>query len=307
MSTRIEKAAIADAEVLTEIMRRTFDEEARKWLPDDAKVIDYNIQPPGYDSVGMNRFMIRELNYYKVLFNGDIVGGIIVTVSGKSYGRIDRIFVDPEFQGKGIGSKAMELIEQAFPYVRSWDLETSSRQTSNHAFYEKMGYQTTFETQEEFYYMKRTGLADGMGLVQNKDLSHVQYENCKMEMSEFYQVNLEGSSFSNSNLSKVSITNANLSRSRFLNINFRDNLFADLNLSNSELAFVSLSGVRFTDTNLGKENEPISFDRCDLEGSKIKDCNLKNVQIETSDLAGMKINNIPVEELLELYERVHKN
>ena len=60
--------------------------------------------------------------------------GIIVTISGKSYGRIDRIFVDPVYQGKGIGSYVMKLIEEEYQSVRIWDLETSSRQLNNHHF-----------------------------------------------------------------------------------------------------------------------------------------------------------------------------
>ncbi|HDR5106093.1 TPA: GNAT family N-acetyltransferase, partial [Bacillus anthracis] len=51
----IEKATIVDAEKLTEIMTRTFDEEAERWLCGQGDVIDYNIQPPGYSSVEMMR------------------------------------------------------------------------------------------------------------------------------------------------------------------------------------------------------------------------------------------------------------
>lgn len=92
MSTiRIEKASITDAEKLTEIKKRTFDEEAKKWLPNQENIIDYNIQPPGYSSIEMTKYMIKELNYFKVIYNKTIVGGIIVTISGKSFGRIDRI------------------------------------------------------------------------------------------------------------------------------------------------------------------------------------------------------------------------
>ena len=60
--------------------------------------------------------------------------GIIVTISGKSYGRIDRIFVEPVYQGKGIGSNVIKLIEAEYPSIRIWDLETSSRQINNHHF-----------------------------------------------------------------------------------------------------------------------------------------------------------------------------
>ncbi|EEM02662.1 GNAT family N-acetyltransferase [Bacillus pseudomycoides] len=308
MSTiRIEKASITDAEKLTEIKKRTFDEEAKKWLPNQENITDYNIQPPGYSSIEMTKYMIKELNYFKVIYNKTIVGGIIVTISGKSFGRIDRIFVDPDSQGKGIGSKVIDLIEKEFPNVRAWDLETSSRQLNNHYFYEKMGYQATFKTEDEYCYIKRIETPLGIEKsVENEDISGTQYENCNMDKTECYQVTLEGSSFSNSNLMSSHINNCNLSHSKFHNINFRNTLFADLNFSNSEMALVTLDGVRFVDTSLGDEGNPITFERCDLKGSKINNSNLRNVEIQQSDITGMKINNIPVEDLLELYYHVNK-
>ncbi|PES72076.1 GNAT family N-acetyltransferase [Bacillus cereus] len=308
MSTiRIEKASITDAEKLTEIKKRTFDEEAKKWLPNQENIIDYNIQPPGYSSIEMTKYMIKELNYFKVIYNKTIVGGIIVTISGKSFGRIDRIFVDPDSQGKGIGSKVIDLIEKEFPNVRAWDLETSSRQLNNHYFYEKMGYQATFKTEDEYCYIKRIETLLGIEKsVENEDISGTQYENCNMAKTECYQVTLEGSSFSNSNLMSSRINNCNLSHSKFHNINFRNTLFADLNFSNSEMALVTLEGVRFIDTSLGDEGNPITFERCNLKGSKIKNSNLRNVEIQQSDITGMKINDIPVADLLELYYHVNK-
>lgn len=300
----IEKATMLDAEELTAIMKKTFDEEAAKWLP-NKDVVDYNIQPPGYSSLEVTKYMIEELNYYKIMYRDEIVGGIIVTVSGQSYGRIDRIFVSPAYQGKGIGSKAIVFIEQEFPHVRAWDLETSSRQLNNHHFYEKMGYKTTFETEDEFCYVKHIEIK-AENLVNDQDLSNTQYENCNLSATEFYQVNLEGGAISNSNVSNLHVSNCNLSHSKFQNINYRNTLFADLNLSNSKMRFVTLGDVQFIDTNLGDDGKSVSFERCDLKGSKISNCDLRNVEIAESDVAGMKINNIPVDELLKAYDLVNK-
>ena len=294
----IEKATSTDAEKLTEIMKRTFDEEAKKWLPNHEDVFDYNIQPPGYSSIEMTKYMIRELEYFKVLQDNEIIGGIIITISGKSFGRIDRIFVDPNYQGKGIGSRVIHLVEEEFPNVRTWDLETSSKQINNHYFYEKMGYRTTFESEDEYGYQKKIETSsEEENVVENKDISSIQYVNCDMAKTVYYDVNLEGSSFSNSTLANSHISNCNLSHSKFQNINLRNSLYADLNLSNSEMVFVTLGGVRFIDTDLGEENMPISFERCDLEGSKFSNSNLRNVEIQKSDLTGMKIDDVPVEDL----------
>ena len=303
----IEKATIADAEKLTELKKRTFDEEVKKWLPNQNDVIDYNIKPPGYSSIEMTKYMIRELEYFKVLQDIEIIGGIIITISGKSFGRIDRIFIDPSYQGKGIGSRVINLIEEEFPNVRAWDLETSSRQINNHYFYEKVGYRTTYETEDEYGYLKEIEIAlEKENLVENKNISSFQYMNCDMVKTECYGVNLEGSSFSNSKLMNSHISNCNLSDSKFQNLNLKNSLYADLNLSNSEMIFVTLGGVSFINTNLGDENMPISFERCDLEGSKFSNSNLRNVEIQNSDLTGMKIDNVPVDKLLDAYYQLNK-
>ncbi|HDR4112208.1 TPA: GNAT family N-acetyltransferase, partial [Bacillus anthracis] len=69
-------------------------------------------------------------------------------------------------------------------------------------------------------------------------------------------------------------------------------------------SLVILGGVQFKDTSLGENKYPISFNRCDLEGSTISSSNLKNMEIENCDIAGMKVNSIPMEKLLALYNKV---
>ncbi|QIW22408.1 GNAT family N-acetyltransferase [Bacillus thuringiensis] len=305
MIISIEKATILDAEKLTEIMTRTFDEEVKRWLCGQGDVIDYNIQPPGYSSVEMMKYSIEELDSFKVIVDEKIIGGIIVTISGKSYGRIDRIFVDPDYQGKGIGSHVIKSIEVEYPSIRIWDLETSSRQLNNHHFYEKMGYEITFKSEDEYCYVKRITVESAKeNLIKNNDMKNSQYENCNLANTEYYQVNLKNSSFVGSNMMNMKMSNCNVSQSKFRNINFKSSLYADLNLSGSKFSFVTLGGVHFKDTSLGEGKYPISFNRCDLEGSTISNSNLKNMEIENCDITGMEINGIPIEKLLELYNKV---
>jgi GNAT superfamily N-acetyltransferase len=287
-------------------MKKTFDYEAKKWLS-NRDAIDFNIQPPGYTSIEMTKYMIRELEYFKVMYDGLLVGGIIATLSGKSYGRIDRIFIDPDHQGKGIGSSVINSIEKEFPYVRVWDLETSSRQLNNHHFYKKMGYVATFEGEEEYCFVKHIKQPVQLeSVIKNQNFSHQQFENSDLSHSEYYHVTMEGSSVSNSNVSHIHMSNCNLSHSKFQNINYRNTMFADLNLSESEFIYVTLGGARFKDCNLGDKASPLTFERCDLTGSKLVNCDLKHVEIEKSDITGMKIDNIPVEDLLHLYYQSSK-
>ncbi len=214
-------------------------------------------------------------------------------------------FVEPVYQGKGIGSNVIKLIEAEYPSIRIWDLETSSRQINNHHFCKKMGYQTIFESEDEYCYVKRIGTSSNKESVfKNEDMKNSQYENCNLENTEYYQVNLKNSSFVGSNIRNMNMSNCNVSQSKFRNINFRSSSYADLNLSGSKFSLVTLGGVQFKDTSLGDEKEPILFDNCDLQGSVIHNSNLKNIEIENCDIAGMKVNGIPMEKLLALYNKV---
>jgi uncharacterized protein YjbI with pentapeptide repeats len=50
-------------------------------------------------------------------------------------------------------------------------------------------------------------------------------------------------------------------------------------------------------------HRPVRFENCDLNNSTIANCNLSGVSISDCNLTGMKINGIPVEDLLNHYER----
>ena len=289
------QAKLEDAEQLTAMMKKTFDEEARTWLGSlDSHIVDYNIQPPGYDSMHTTRYMIEELTYYKIMADGQLVGGIILTLTGSRFGRIDRIFIDPGFQGQGLGSEVIRLVEEAHPTVTTWDLETSPRQKGNLHFYEKMGFERTFETEAEVCYIKR--------IDRTEVAAENEFEACNLEGATFYQTNLVNSAFSNSTLAGAHFNNINLSGSKFQNINFRDTLIADLNLSGSRVKHVEMSGVEFSNTTI--ESGPVSFHGCELMGTRFHNCRMGDVEINDCDISGMRIDGVSVEELLEVYRKV---
>ncbi|KPB06167.1 GNAT family N-acetyltransferase [Bacillus sp. CHD6a] len=291
------QARLDDAEQLTGIMKVTFNEEALRWLGTvDSPIVDYNIQPPGYDSVYSTSYMIEELTYYKIMLEDQLVGGVILTMTGKRFGRIDRIFIHPAYQGQGLGSEVIRLVEKAYPSVTTWDLETSPRQKGNLHFYEKMGFERTFETEDEVGYIKRN--SNGMAA------SEHTFESVHLEDATFYQANLANSAFNNSTLAGTHFSNINLRESKFQNINFRETLFADLNLSGSRVKHVDMSGVEFRDTSI--EGAPVSFERCELMGTNFTRCKMGDVEINACDISGMKIDGVSVEELLEVYRMVKK-
>ena len=85
--------------------------------------------------------------YYKILFDGQIVGGIIVFELREKHYELGRIYVDPDFQNRGIGQQAVRQMFKTFPEAKKWILGTPSWAIRNQHFYEKMGFVKTRETE----------------------------------------------------------------------------------------------------------------------------------------------------------------
>lgn len=131
-----EKATLLDAEKLTEIQTRCFDDNSRRFLGKERG------GPPGYDSIDWQRQAIQKASYYKILADGQIIGGMILYAVNKCEGHyeIGRIYLDPGFQNQGIGKQAMAFAEGLYPDAKKWTLDTPSWATRNHHFYEGLGY-----------------------------------------------------------------------------------------------------------------------------------------------------------------------
>ena len=100
--------------------------------------------PEGYDNGEFFRkwlFSYDESDGYKVLLEGQIVGGTIVWIFRRGRYQLGTIFVDPAHQDQGIGTRLWNFIEETYPEAVSWTLGTPSYATKNHHFYEKCGFQ----------------------------------------------------------------------------------------------------------------------------------------------------------------------
>lgn len=131
---RIELAGPADARIITSIQAEAFDHEA------DLFRMETNRGPEGYDSVEATRELIESGTLWKITLADEPVGGMVVTVMGDGRARLNRIFVDPCQQRKGIGGRALEIIQSRYPEVTMWELDTPSWAVRNQKFYEKQGF-----------------------------------------------------------------------------------------------------------------------------------------------------------------------
>ena len=134
-----EKANFKDAQELVSIQVRTFDDDARKFNKTEKG------GPPGYDSVDWQIEMMKNALYYKILNEGKIIGGIIVFLIDKGHYELGRIYIDPAFQNRGIGFKAMSFLESNFKDATKWTLGTPEWAIRNHYFYEKAGFKKVGE------------------------------------------------------------------------------------------------------------------------------------------------------------------
>lgn len=71
---------------------------------------------------------------YRILMNGEKVGGVIVKVDGER-GDLDILFVSPHIHSKGIGYAAWCAVEKLHPEVTVWETVTPYFEQRNIHFY----------------------------------------------------------------------------------------------------------------------------------------------------------------------------
>jgi len=129
----------ADIPELTGVMTRAFDDDAQKHLGQERG------GPEGYDNGDFFRtwlFGYQESVGYKVLSEGKIIGAMIVWILPGGHNVVGTIFVDPDYQDSGVGTRMWQFIEATYPETKSWRLATPDWATKNHYFYEtKCGFQ----------------------------------------------------------------------------------------------------------------------------------------------------------------------
>ena len=124
------KASKEDAKSLVDVQLKAFS-------------IDVDIcgdGPPGYDSISRQIELMNSHIYYKIISNNILIGGFYIHPKGNGIYEIVRLFVNPSYQGKGIGSIALQHIETLFNDLRILELEASDFRMDNHIFYKNRGY-----------------------------------------------------------------------------------------------------------------------------------------------------------------------
>jgi len=130
-----------DVEILYEVAIRSFRADYEK----------YGVYPPLLNING-KKFLPPRIFGKTILVDEVIIGGAFVFAFFKK-GEIGAIFLDTVQQGKGYGKQAMLMIEEIYPKVKRWKLETLAESYELHRFYECLGYVKTGERKD-----KKSGL-----------------------------------------------------------------------------------------------------------------------------------------------------
>jgi len=154
---RCEKARTKDAAALARISERAFHSDIHCGAPGLGG-------PPGYSSEQWQREMMHIGDYYKVLVGDQIVGGFIVLRKGPREYELGRIFVDPDYQNKGVGTQAFEFLWEEYPLAKRWTLDTPAWNRRTRHFYKKVGFvEVGTDDRGGILFEKRTPARDPQG------------------------------------------------------------------------------------------------------------------------------------------------
>lgn len=131
---RLRKAREEELAPLTTLSREAFLEDAAAHSPYGAA------GPQGFDDILWHREAARRGKLCTIRLAGVLVGGLFYTVKSDRSAWINRVFVKPGYQGRGIGRRAFFLLERRYPRVTEWGLDTPEWAVHNQSFYQSMGY-----------------------------------------------------------------------------------------------------------------------------------------------------------------------
>jgi len=134
MNVSFRKARPSDAEALAQASRLAFHDDVQYGAPGPPG------GPPGYDSAAWQKRMMGVGEYYTILADNVVVGGIIVFRKAPREYELGRIFIAPAYQNQGIGTQAFDFLWQTYPLSKRWTLGTPKWNRRTRHFYAKVGF-----------------------------------------------------------------------------------------------------------------------------------------------------------------------
>lgn len=113
-----------------------------------ASLEDFGVEgvlPPGVEDGSMVETAFDEQTMFAIRSEEGIIGGIIVEPRPSNEMFLQTLWVAPDHQRTQVGSRAMTFLEEQYPEVTAWSLETPKRSERNRRFYEQHGYRIVDE------------------------------------------------------------------------------------------------------------------------------------------------------------------
>lgn len=137
---RLLPATEADAGEIHTLQLASFLSEGR--IYDDLRI------PPLTEEPSASVERLKRGGVLKAVAGTRIVGSVQLTVDG-SVGRIERLIVAPDWQGRGLGARLLQVAEKLAPAeVTSYELNTGAESDRNLGLYQKAGYRETRREQQ---------------------------------------------------------------------------------------------------------------------------------------------------------------
>ncbi len=133
MVIRFKKARSGDADRLARVSERAFHSDIHCGAPGLGG-------PPGYNTPDWQKKMMQYADYFKIETEDQIVGGLVISRKRAREYEVVRIFVDPDFQNQGIGTRAFEFLWGEYPLAKRWSLGTPAWNRRTRHFYKKVGF-----------------------------------------------------------------------------------------------------------------------------------------------------------------------
>jgi RimJ/RimL family protein N-acetyltransferase len=126
--------------------------------------------PRGYKSAKDQLYYIEKLETYCILYEEVIVGGVVVSDNGFGIKEVVRLFVDPDFQGNGIASAALQKLMEVSE-AKAWTVGSIKWNEANQVFLEKNGFTRVGEIKGDEPYIWYQKTLDELSLPSIKELS----------------------------------------------------------------------------------------------------------------------------------------
>lgn len=125
------KFSVTDIPVLTDVMKRAFDCDSMIHLGRPGG-------PEGYDTGEfLRKWGLSEgVTAYTIHLGERMIGSAFLWINHETKENfLGNIYVDPDYQNMGMGTRVWAMVEALYPETRIWRTETASFSVRNHYFY----------------------------------------------------------------------------------------------------------------------------------------------------------------------------